>query len=203
MTAAALPATLAQAVWPTGPLGTRRAAQAARALVLALGGCLLIAVSAQIQVPMWPVPMTMQTFAVLLVGAMYGWRLGGATLALYLIAGALGLPVLASVPPPGEAWAYMTGPSGGYLAGFLVSALLVGGLAERGWDRTVLGTLASMTLGTALILGLGWAYLAHMIGPAAAFEQGVAPFVFGGLLKIALAAAVLPLAWTVVRRRTP
>ncbi|MBB4286942.1 biotin transporter BioY [Roseospira goensis] len=192
--------TLAQALWPTragaGPLSP-----ALRALLLAVLGSALLTVSAKLQVPMWPVPMTMQTFAVLVIGAAYGWKLGAATVALYLAQGALGLPVFANTPERGIGLAYMMGPTGGYLIGFLVSAAVLGWLAERGWDRTVARTLAGMALGTAIIFGLGFVYLTGLIGAEAAFLNGVLPFLVGAALKIALAAAVLPLAWRLVSRR--
>jgi len=192
--------TLAKALWPTGEKPDSMA-PALRALLLAVVGSLLLTISAKVQIPMWPVPMTMQTFAVLVIGAAYGWKLGGATVALYLAEGALGLPVFANAPERGIGMAYMMGPTGGYLLGFLASAMVLGWLAERGWDRSVVGTLAGMTLGTAMIFGLGFAYLATLIGAEAAFVNGVMPFLAGGALKIALAAAVLPMAWTLVKRR--
>jgi biotin transport system substrate-specific component len=192
--------TLAKALWPTradaGPLSP-----ALRALLLAVVGSALLTVSAKLQVPMWPVPMTMQTFAVLVIGAAYGWKLGAATVALYLAQGALGLPVFANTPERGIGLAYMMGPTGGYLLGFMVAAGVLGWLAERGWDRSVAGTLAGMTLGTAIIFGLGYLYLTTLIGAEAAFVNGVLPFLVGAALKIALAAAVLPLAWRLVSRR--
>jgi len=198
--------TLAKALWPTGTMSNTATTSglvtpALRALLLAVVGSLLLTISAKVQIPMWPVPMTMQTFAVLVIGAAYGWKLGGATVALYLAEGALGLPVFANAPERGIGMAYMMGPTGGYLLGFLASAMVLGWLAERGWDRSVVGTLAGMTLGTAMIFGLGFAYLATLIGAEAAFVNGVMPFLAGGALKIALAAAVLPMAWTLVKRR--
>jgi biotin transport system substrate-specific component len=192
--------TLAKALWPTradaGPLSP-----ALRAVLLVVAGSLLLTLSAKVQVPMWPVPMTMQTFAVLVIGAALGWRLGAATVLLYLAEGAMGLPVFANAPERGLGLAYMMGPTGGYLAGFLVSATVLGWLAERGWDRSVVGTLGGMTLGTAIIFGFGYAYLSTLIGPEAAWTAGVLPFLVGAALKIGLAAAVLPMAWKLVNRR--
>jgi biotin transport system substrate-specific component len=200
MTTAALThPSLAQALWPTRPEGGALPA-ALRALLLAVAGTALLTLSAKVQVPMWPVPMTMQTFAVLVIGAAFGWRLGVATVALYLAEGAFGLPVFANAPERGMGLAYMMGPTGGYLIGFLVAAGVLGWLAERGWDRSVWRTLAGMTLGTALIFACGFAYLSTLAGTEAAWTAGVLPFLPGAALKIALAAAVLPLAWTAVRR---
>ncbi|MFT4013827.1 MAG: biotin transporter BioY [Paracoccus sp. (in: a-proteobacteria)] len=154
-------------------------------------GSLLLALSSYIEVPMVPVPITMQTFAVTLVGALYGWRLGGITIAAWLVEGALGLPVLAG----GAAGAqHFAGPTGGYLFAFPVAGMLVGWLAERGWNgrRAGLAFLA-MLAGNALCLLLGAAWLAVLIGAKQAIMAGVVPFLVGGLLKSALAAATLRL----------
>lgn len=182
--------TLAGAVWPsaTSPIAMR----IVRNVILAILGSVFIAISAKIQVPMWPVPMTMQTFAVLIVGMSFGFRLGGATLILYLAEGAAGLPVFAS----GGGLAYLAGPTAGYLVGFLVSAALVGWLAERGWDRTFVLTLVAMVLGTIVIFGLGVTWLAIFLGDVnKAIAGGLTPFLVGAVVKITLAAVVLPIAW--------
>ena len=192
--------TLAATLWPTSA-GASTRARLLRALLLAVAGSVLLTLSAKTQIPMWPVPMTMQTFVVLVIGAAYGWRLGGATLLLYLAEGALGLPVFANTPDRGIGLAYMMGPTGGFLAGFLVSALALGWLAERGWDRDVVRTLTAMVLGTAIIYVFGVAWLSALVGVEAAVTHGVLPFMAGAALKIALAAAVLPLAWRLVGRR--
>jgi biotin transport system substrate-specific component len=105
-------------------------------VLLAIAGSLLLWVSAKVQVPFWPVPMTMQTFVVLGLGAAFGWRLGMATVALYLLEGAMGLPVFAGTPEKGIGLAYMAGPTGGYLAGFVVAAGITGWLAEKGLTAT-------------------------------------------------------------------
>lgn len=192
--------TLAAMLWPSHTQASM-GARLLRALVLAVAGSVLLTLSAKTQIPMWPVPMTMQTFVVLVIGAAYGWRLGGATLLIYLAEGALGLPVFANTPERGVGLAYMMGPTGGYLAGFVVSAMLLGWLAERGWDRGVIRTLVAMTLGTAIIFGFGVAWLSTLIGIEAAVAQGLTPFLAGAALKIVLAAAVLPMAWALVGRR--
>lgn len=184
--------TLISAIW-TGAARQPLLRQA----VLALVGTLLLTVSAKIQVPFWPVPMTMQTFAVLVIGMAYGPRLGAATVVLYLTEGVFGLPVFAgAVAGP----AYMAGPTGGYLVGFVVSAFVVGLLARRGWDRQLLSGLAAMVIGTAIILGSGYVWLAVLIGPAKAFAAGVLPFLPAAALKIGLAAALLVASWRVVER---
>ena len=187
--------TLVSAIWSAGSRNT-----ALRYVVLALDGTALLTLSAKIQVPFWPVPMTMQTFAVLVIGMAFGPRLGAATVALYLAEGALGLPVFAGTPAKGIGLAYMMGPTGGYLFGFLVSAYVVGLLAHRGWDRSLATGLAAMCIGTALIFGFGYAWLSILIGYEAAFTAGVLPFLPGATLKIALAAALLTASWRLVDR---
>ena len=189
------PSILIDAIWPRRDSGV---VNIVRLGVLAIAGSVLMAVSAKIQVPMWPVPMTMQTFAVLVIAMSFGFRLGAATLLLYLAEGAVGLPVFAS----GTGLAYLAGPTGGYLVGFLVAAALVGWLAEKGWDRTVVLTLIAMTLGTAVIFGLGVTWLAIFLGDAGkAIAGGLTPFLVGAAVKIVLAAAVLPVAWRLLSGR--
>lgn len=190
----ARPKTLAATMWPAG---TEAGAIAMRAGLLALVGSLLVAVSAQIQVPMYPVPMTMQPFAVIVIGAAYGARLGAATLLLYMAEGALGLPVFAGMK--GGA-VVLAGPTAGYIVGFVLAAGAIGWLAERGWDRNVLATVAAMTIGMALIYIPGVAWLATLIGTQKAVAAGMLPFLIGDAVKIALAALVLPGAWWLIGR---
>lgn len=152
-------------------------------------GTVCLAIASYIEVPMVPVPITMQTFAVTLVGALYGWRLGALTVAAWLIEGAAGLPVLSG----GAAGLHhFVGPTGGYLFAFPVVGALVGWLAERGWNGRQVGlALAAMLIGNATCLILGAAWLAVSIGSASAIALGITPFVIGGILKSALAAATL------------
>src|SRR5882724_2427393 len=119
-----------------------------------LGVCVLT-LSAKIQVPFWPVPMTLQTLAVLMLAMGYGARLGAATVVAYLIAGAAGLPVFAGTPERGIGLAYMMGPTGGFLVGFVLAAWLAGVLAERGWDRSFLKCAAAMLIGHVVIFAAG------------------------------------------------
>jgi biotin transport system substrate-specific component len=184
--------TLMDAVW-TPTTGSK----ALRAVVLAVIGTLLLTVSAKIQVPFWPVPMTMQTFVVLVLGMAYGWRLAGATVLLYLAEGAIGLPVFAK----GGGLAYFAGPTAGYLFGFLVAAVAVGWLAERGWDRSVWRALGAMLIGTAIIFFFGIAWLSALIGLREAIAAGLVPFLTSEAFKIALATAVVPIAWQLLHRR--
>jgi biotin transport system substrate-specific component len=145
--------------------------------------------SSYVSVPMIPVPMTMQTLAATLIGALYGWRLGALTIAVWLMQGALGLPVFSNGT---GGIARLIGPTGGYLFGFIIAAALTGWLAQRGWtgDRIV-RSFFSMLAGTAVIMLMGWAWLANMIGPEKAFWAGIVPFVLGGIVKSALGAAIL------------
>jgi biotin transport system substrate-specific component len=154
-------------------------------------GSAALALSSYIQVPMVPVPITMQTFAVTMIGALYGWRLGAVTVIAWLAEGAAGMPVLAG----GAAGLHhFVGPTGGYLFAFPVAAALTGWLAERGWNgnHPVLALL-SMTLGNLVCLAMGGAWLATMIGAEKAVLLGVTPFLIGAALKSALGAALLRL----------
>lgn len=182
--------TLAARLWPTA------ADSLAARLVLVVLGSLLLTLSAKVNVPFWPVPMTMQTFVVLGLGAAYGARLGGATVAAYLAQGALGLPVFAT----GAGLAYLAGPTGGFLLGFIVAAILVGAMAERGFCRTRLSTLAAFLAGTAVIFTLGAAWLTVLFGWQTAISAGIVPFLTSEAVKVALAVAVFPLAWKLARR---
>lgn len=152
-------------------------------------GTAFLALSSYIEVPMVPVPITMQTFAVTLIGALYGWRLGGITITAWLVEGAVGMPVLAG---GASGIAHFVGPTGGYLFAFPLVGALVGWLAERGWNgnRVVLAFLA-MLIGNAACLTLGAAWLSFLIGIKPAIAHGVLPFILGGVLKSALAAATL------------
>lgn len=161
---------------------------------LVLAGSLLIALCAQIAIPLpfTPVPVTGQTFAVLLVGMAFGaWR-GAASVLLYLTQAAVGLPVLAG----GNAGsALLLGATGGYLIGFVFAAWIAGRLAERGWDRTPLTTALAMTLATAVIFLCGLAWLSAFIPSTNLLAFGLFPFLPGAVLKIALATVLLPSAW--------
>lgn len=169
-------------------------------LALAASGACLLTLSAKIQVPAWPVPMTMQTYVVLVIGMAYGLRLGVATVLAYLVLGAIGLPVFAGTPEKGIGIAYMLGPTGGYLLGFLVAAWLCGVLAGRGWDRGFARALFAMTLAHVLILGFGVIWLAALIGWPRAVALGVTPFIAATVLKTLLAGWTLPVAWRLVDR---
>ena len=166
-----------------------------RAILVVLAGSAFIALSARIQVPMWPVPMTMQTFAVLLVALAFGARLAVVTVAAYLAQGVMGLPVFAG----GGGLPYLVGPTAGYLYAFLAVALVVGHLGDRGWGRGVARAFAATLAGSVLIYAIGASWLAGYVGAEQAVALGVAPFVIGDLLKAALAALLLPVAWKLLR----
>ena len=172
----------------------------ARSFALVVGFSLLTALAAQVAIPLpWtPVPVTGQTFAVLLAGALLGSRLGALAMLAYLLEGASGLPFFAAGGSGLQRLLFS--PTSGYLLAYPAAAFVVGLLAERGWDRRYLTAAAAMALGSILILLGGWAWLARFVSPAAAFEAGVAPFLVGDCIKIALAAAVLPSGWAILRK---
>jgi biotin transport system substrate-specific component len=172
---------------------------AVRQVALIAGASVLTALAARIAIPLpWsPVPLTGQTFAVLLTGAVLGARRGCAAQALYLAQGAAGLPVFAG----GVAGlAAFMGPTAGYLLAFPFAAALTGHLAERGWDRSFLATLTAMLLGSGVILALGTAGLARFAPPGTLLAQGMLPFLPGDLAKSAVAACAFPAVWRWVGR---
>ncbi len=189
------PATLAAAIWTE-----EKSTAFLRNTILAIAGTLLIWLSAKIQIPFIPVPLTMTTLVILLIGAAYGWRLGLATVALYLAEGAAGLPVFAGTPEKGIGIAYMMGSTGGYLAGYLLAVAAVGWLAERGFDRNIFTTAFAMLTGNILIYVPGLLWLQSLIGWEKSIIYGLMPFIYGDLTKLALAAAILPGAWYMVNK---
>jgi len=180
-----------EAVWLKAGVG--------REVALILGGSLFIALAAQLQIilPFTPVPITGSTFAVLLIGALYGSRRGLATVVTYLALGATGLPVGAG-GALGVAW--LVGPTAGYLVGFLGAAFVVGLLSERGWDRKPWTTAASMIIGNGIIYVAGILWLSKFVGWQAVLSTGFLPFLVGDALKIALATILLPAGWKLIGR---
>jgi biotin transport system substrate-specific component len=162
-----------------------------------LGGALLIALATRVQVPMWPVPMTLQTLAVLLVAMTCGARLAVGAVLAYLAQGAMGLPVFAA----GGGLAPLVGPTAGYLWGFVLVAWVVGSLADRGLARGFAGAFGLALLGSALVYVVGASWLAGLIGAQAAWTAGVLPFLAGDLVKSALAALLVPMGWRLLARR--
>jgi biotin transport system substrate-specific component len=204
--------TLAQRVMP-------RAGALERPLVrdglLALAGTALLALCARISfpIPTTPVPITMQTFAVLLLGALYGPRLGAITMALYLAEGLAGLPVFAGgrsawSPSAVPALPVIVGPTAGYLLSWPLAAALVGALAARGWDRRVASAVPAMLLGSLVILACGFAWLAAAtylltgtLNVPVLLAASVWPFLPGDAIKLGLAALALPGGWALLRER--
>ncbi len=172
-----------------------------RNVVLIVGFSVFTALAAQVALPLpfTPVPITGQTFAVLLTGALLGSRLGAASLLLYLAEGAVGLPVFALGR---GGLIVLLGPTGGYLFAFPAAAFVVGWLAERGWDRRVLTTALAMLVGNGVIYAGGIPWLARFVGGwSKAVVLGMLPFLPGDALKLVLAAVLLPTAWRVLHRR--
>lgn len=171
-----------------------------RSALLVVGFSLLTAAAAQVVVPLpgTPVPLTGQTFAVLLTGALLGPRLGALAMLAYLAEGAAGLPFFRA---GAGGVGHLAGPTAGYLFAFPVAAYVTGYFAERGWDRRFLTAAAAMALGSLVILAGGWAWLTLMTGSAAqAFRMGVGWFLVGDVVKVSLAAAALPAGWALLRR---
>ena len=166
--------------------------------ILSLTGSVLITLCAQVSVPFYPVPVTMQTFAVILIGLTYGWRLGGITVALYLVEGAIGLPVFAGGK---GGMIVLMGPTAGYLYGFFLSAVACGWFAERGFDRSYLKLIVPLLAGNVLLYTSGLIWLGNFIGwDKPVLELGLYPFIPGDLMKIALVAVLLPTVWKYVER---
>lgn len=171
----------------------------ARTCALVVGAAALTAIAAQVSVnlPFTPVPVSGETFAVLLVGTALGSRLGTASQALYVLTGLVGLPVYTDAT---GGWHAATGANGGYLVGFIVAAAVLGALAERRQDREVLTAIPAMLTGTAVIYTFGAVWLAADLSVplAQAVERGVAPFLIGDTIKLAAAGLLVPAVWRVL-----
>jgi biotin transport system substrate-specific component len=161
-------------------------------IFLAILGTLLLTISAKTKVVLGPVDMSLQTLAVLLIAASFGFRLGVATLLLYMAQGAVGIPVFQGTPEKGLGIAYMLGTTGGYLAGFVVMAAIVGWAADRGLDRNPVKLFGVMLVAEAAMMAMGFAWLATLIGAEKAWTFGVVPFIVPDLIKVALAAVRRP-----------
>ncbi len=163
-------------------------------VVLVAAGAALTALLAQVAVPLYPVPITGQTLAVLLVGATLGAARGAISLALYAVLGVVGLPVFSDYASGVDV---ILGPTGGYIVGFIVSAALVGWLSERAWERQILKALATFAAGTLVVFAVGLPWLAVALGLdlMQTLNGGLFPFLIGGAIKALIAAGLLPLAW--------
>ena len=171
-----------------------------RSVGLVLGFSLLTAASAQIVIPVGPVPITGQTFAVLLTGALLGSRLGAMAMIAYVIEGASGLPFFYGGHGGIQ---HLLGPTGGYLVAFPAAAFITGAFAEHGWDKRFLTAAAAMAIGSLIILLAGWAWFSFVTrtAPAGAFALSVQPHIIGDIVKIMLAAAALPSGWKLLKRK--
>ena len=171
-----------------------------RSVGLVLGFSLLMALSAQIVVPVGPVPITGQTFVVLLTGALLGSRLGAMTMIVYLVEGVSGLPFFHA---GSGGLAHLLGPTGGYLVAFPAAAFITGAFAEHDWDRRFPTAVAAMAIGSVVIMLSGWTWfsLATKTPMLTAFTVTVLPFIPGDIIKIVLAAAALPAGWALLRHK--
>ena len=163
-------------------------------LVLLIAGVAVLAISAQLKVPFYPVPITMQTLVVMLIGFTFGARLGSYTVLVYLASGAIGAPVFAG----GAGLAYMSGPTGGYLFGFLVAVYLIGYFTEQGYGRTFISTLLLALAGSIVFYVFGVAWLTTILGFEKAVKFGLLPFLYGDVLKLFLLAFSIPATWKLV-----
>lgn len=196
MTLAATDRVLAEVLGPRSGAALR-----VKQVALVLLGIAVLAVAAKIKVPMWPVPITMGTFAVLSIGAAYGARLGLATILGYMIVGALGFDVFAGSSAEKFGLTYMMGGTGGYLVGYVLATVALGALAARGWDRSFAKMALAMVIGNALIYAPGLLWLGQLYGwDKPILQWGLTPFLLGDAIKLALAAVLLPALWKMVGR---
>ena len=185
---------LADAIGPRE--GTARLAKQAVLVVL---GIAALAIAAKIKVPMWPVPITMGTFAVLTLGTAYGARLGLVTMLGYLLVGALGFDVFATSSAEKFGLTYIMGGTGGYLVGYLMATVMLGALAARGWDRSFGKMALALVLANVLIYVPGLLWLGQLYGwDKPILQWGLTPFLVGDALKLVLAAVLIPGLWKLV-----
>lgn len=182
-------------------LPEKGAARLATQLFLAIAGTLLLTLSAKTKVVLGPVDMSLQTLAIFLIAAAFGMRLAVATLLLYMLEGAMGFPVFQSTPEKGIGIAYMLGSTGGYLAGFVVMAAIAGWAADRGLDRNPIKLFGALLVAEIIMMAMGFAWLATLIGAEKAWQFGVVPFIVPDLIKVALAASLVPAVWSLLPRR--
>jgi biotin transport system substrate-specific component len=168
-------------------------------VMLVAGGAAFVGLLAQVAIPLWPVPITGQTLAVLLVGSTLGALRGVIAMAVYAVVGIAGVPWFSDAS---AGWQVVAGPTGGYIIGFIVAAGLTGWLAQRNWDRKVLGAFASFTAGTVITFAVGLPWLAASLGLTLeqTLQAGLYPFILGGIIKALLAAGIIPLAWKLTTR---
>tara|TARA_B100001123_G_scaffold443990_1_gene591621 strand:+ start:1242 stop:1808 length:567 start_codon:yes stop_codon:yes gene_type:complete len=167
-----------------------------KTILFVLFGTILLAVSSKIQVPFWPVPMTMQTFVVLIIAMSYGWKLSLLTLLAYLIEGAAGIPVFAK----GGGILYLLGPTAGYLYGMTIAAAVIGYFADLGYGKSIVKCIIPLSIGTIIIFIFGVGYLSTIIGFDKALQAGLLPFIPSELFKIALALFIIPSIWKYIQK---
>ncbi|MGF7007480.1 biotin transporter BioY [Aminobacter sp. BE322] len=185
----------------SGALPAKGAMRLATQVLLAVAGSLLLVASAKTKVVLGPVDMSLQTLAVLGIGAAFGLRLGLATVVLYMAQGAMGYPVFQSTPEKGIGIAYMLGSTGGYLAGFVAMVAIVGWAVDRGWGRSLVKMLGAMLVAEVVMMAMGFSWLSLLIGADKAWQFGVVPFIVPDLIKVALAAAAVPAIWALVPKK--
>ena len=162
-------------------------------LLTSIIGSFLLAISSKVQIPLTPVPVTLQTLVLLVMSMFLGWRGAVGATSLYLFQGAIGLPVFAH----GGGFIILFGPTGGYLFGFLIASLVVGYLAERGWDKSVVLTFTSMTIGTLIIYLFGVVWLSYLKDLNTALMFGLLPFITPDILKICLGTCLVSAGWEI------
>ena len=162
-------------------------------LLTSIIGSFLLAISSKVQIPLTPVPVTLQTLVLLVMSMFLGWRGAVGATSLYLFQGAIGLPVFAH----GGGFIILFGPTGGYLFGFLIASLVVGYLAEKGWDKSVVLTFTSMTIGTLIIYLFGVIWLSYLKDLNTALVFGLLPFITPDILKICLGTCVVSAGWEI------
>jgi len=200
MHSAATAPTLSHVLWPEKDTD---AARWMRAALLVAFGVVAMAIAAKVRIPMWPVPITMQSFVVLTIGAAYGAGLGITTMLAYLAVGAFGFDIFTSSSAERNGVEYMMGGSGGYLLGFVLAAGVLGWLARKGWDRTIPMMALAMLIGSALIYipGLLWLNTQeYATSWGWTIANGLTPFLIGDALKLALAALMMPALWSIFKK---
>ena len=165
-------------------------------LLTSIIGSFLLAISSKVQIPLTPVPVTLQTLVLLVMSMFLGWRGAVGATSLYLFQGAIGLPVFAH----GGGFVILFGPTGGYLFGFLIASLVVGYLAERGWDKSVVLTFTSMTIGTLIIYLFGVIWLSYLKDLNTALVFGLLPFITPDILKICLGTCLVSAGWEISKK---
>lgn len=171
--------------------------------LLVVLGVALIAIAAKIKVPLWPnpTPVTLQTLAIFALASAYGSRLAVATVMSYMIIGAMGMPVFTGTPEKGLGVLYMAGPTGGYLAGFVVMAYITGLAADYGWSKSPFKMGGAMLIGEVIMLAMGALWMGYLFGADKILAWGVGPFIVTDLIKLAIAACIVPAVWGLLKKK--